>query len=137
MAKKTIEQSYALPEPVKQRLEVIAPAIQKAQADLRELVALSRELLNVPEDWEVHNTAIGFVPPEGEEGEPVALPDALAKRLFEKNQAIMDLNEQAGDLIELAGDFLQVPTDRYRFVDIDTGFTPIPTNGNGKEPEHE
>lgn len=36
---------------------------QQQQQRINDLVAAARELLNVPEDWQIENTAVGFVPP--------------------------------------------------------------------------
>ena len=43
---------------------------QQGQA-INELIEAAREMLDVPAGWELANTGVGFVAPEGQEGQAV------------------------------------------------------------------
>lgn len=55
-----------LPPATRQRIEAILMQQQALQGQLGAIEVTVRELLNVPPDWTLHNTAVGFQPPPTE-----------------------------------------------------------------------
>lgn len=56
----------AIVERALQEQQTMQALLQQQQQRINDLVEAARELLNVPEDWQIENTAIGFVPPAEE-----------------------------------------------------------------------